>query len=338
METSFAPELLERPDFAASEKILRKCVHCGFCTATCPTFLLLGDENDSPARAHLPHQGHAWRTIGRPTAKRCKHVDRCLSCLSCMTTCPSGVNYMHLVDHARTYIEEDLPPTARRPACCASCSRSCCRDPALFRLALQGARFGQAPRAALPAQAPARRWSPWLRRRLPKASPSSARRRSIPRKASGAGRVALLTGCAQKVLDPAINEATIRVLTRHGSGGGGDRQASAAAERLPHHMGREHEAHRLAQGEHRSLARRGATRAASTPSSINTSGCGTTIKDYGFMFRDDPAWATRAAAVSGLAQDVSEVLVRAGRSSRAARSAGSTSPTIPPAPCSTGSG
>src|SRR5215211_6944497 len=110
MQTNFTPDQLRDPAMAASESILRTCVHCGFCTATCPTFVLLGDELDSPrGRIYLMKD---MLESGRPaTEEVVRHIDRCLSCLSCMTTCPSGVHYMHLVDHARTYIEQ----TYRRP-------------------------------------------------------------------------------------------------------------------------------------------------------------------------------------------------------------------------------
>src|SRR5579863_2711233 len=111
MQTHFSPAQLADPGLAESEAILRKCVHCGFCTATCPTFVLLGDERDSP-RGRI-YFVKAMLEGGRaPTVQEVRHVDRCLSCLSCMTTCPSGVNYMHLVDHGRHHIEAHY----RRPA------------------------------------------------------------------------------------------------------------------------------------------------------------------------------------------------------------------------------
>src|SRR5829696_7275061 len=110
MQTNFTPDQLRDPAMASSEKILRTCVHCGFCTATCPTYLLLGDELDSPrGRIYLMKD---MLESGKPASPEVvKHIDRCLSCLSCMTTCPSGVHYMHLVDHARAYIEQ----THKRP-------------------------------------------------------------------------------------------------------------------------------------------------------------------------------------------------------------------------------
>ncbi|MDR3462095.1 MAG: glycolate oxidase subunit GlcF [Beijerinckiaceae bacterium] len=301
MQTDFAPGLLERPAFAASEKILRSCVHCGFCTATCPTFLLFNEENDSPrGRIYLIKD---MLEKGRPAdAETVKHVDRCLSCLSCMTTCPSGVNYMHLVDHARVHIEE----TYKRPVMDRLIREMLALvlpRPALFRLALQGARLFKplAPLfpkrfAALFAMAPAR---------LPAASPSS-QPALYPARGARRMRVALMTGCAQTVLDPAINEATIRVLTRHGvevvvvPGAG-------CCGALPHHMGHAKSAHGLAGANIRAFINERDAHGLDHIV-INTSGCGTTVKDYGFMFRDDPALAEDAAAVAGLAKDVSEVL------------------------------
>src|SRR5947209_58364 len=110
MQTSFSLAKLADPDIAEADRILRSCVHCGFCTATCPTYVLLGDELDSP-RGRIYLIKDMLEHDRRPTADVVKHIDRCLSCLACMTTCPSGVHYMHLVDHARSYIEEKY----RRP-------------------------------------------------------------------------------------------------------------------------------------------------------------------------------------------------------------------------------
>src|SRR6478736_2885954 len=138
MQTNFTTEQLRDPDTAASNQVLRTCVHCGLCTATCPTFLLLGDELDSPrGRIYLIKD---MLETGRPaTEDVVRHIDRCLSCLACMTTCPSGVNYMHLVDHARSYIEQTYrrpwPDRALRALLAAVLPR-----PGLFRAALLGAR------------------------------------------------------------------------------------------------------------------------------------------------------------------------------------------------------
>src|SRR5437763_17117489 len=114
MQTEFAPDLLAKPDFAESERVIRACVHCGFCTATCPTYVLLGDELDSP-RGRIYLMKEMLEKDQPPTQEVVKHIDRCLSCLACMTTCPSGVNYMHPVDQTRARIEKEyLRPPAER--------------------------------------------------------------------------------------------------------------------------------------------------------------------------------------------------------------------------------
>ena len=301
MQTEFSSDLLERPAFASSEKIIRKCVHCGFCTATCPTFVLLGEENDSPrGRIYLIKD---MLENDRPAdAETVKHVDRCLSCLACMTTCPSGVNYMHLVDHARAHIQK----TYKRPLLDRLTRRMLgliLPHPARFRLALQGAKLAK-PFAALfpkrfhamfamaPAVLPARGTSD-----VPAIHSATGTKRK---------RVALLTGCAQRVLDPAINEATIRVLTRHGvevvvlKGVG-------CCGALHHHMGQENASHAMAAANIRAFMAEKRARGLDHIV-INTSGCGTTIKDYGFMMREDATVADDAAAVSAMARDVSEIL------------------------------
>ncbi len=301
MQTNFLPELLTDPDMALSEQILRKCVHCGFCTATCPTFLELGDELDSPrGRIYLIKD---MLETGRPAdPETVKHLDRCLTCLSCMTTCPSGVDYMHLVDHARAHVAEThsrpLVDRLFRHALALVLPR-----PILFRLALIGAGFARPFARFLPAKLSG--LFALLPKHLP--NPSSV---DAPQTIAATGprkmRVALLSGCAQTVLDTDINEATVRLLTRLGA-------EVVVAEgmgccgALEHHMGETDSAHALA------LRNIGAwTREIETGGLdrivINTSGCGTTVKDYGHMFRNDPAHAADAARVSSLARDVSEVV------------------------------
>jgi glycolate oxidase iron-sulfur subunit len=305
MQTSFTLAQLADPDVAEADKILRACVHCGFCTATCPTYVLLGDELDSPrGRIYLIKD---MLENDRPaTAEVVKHIDRCLSCLACMTTCPSGVHYMHLVDHARAHIEE----TYRRPPVDRFLRALLARvlpNPKLFRLSLLAglvgrmfaplfAAIGLAPVAAMLRMVPGRPRGPSAGEG-PGVFPSAE-----PRKA----RVALLKGCAQSVLAPSINEAAIRLLTRKGHA-----VVLAAGEgccgSLVHHMGRENQA----------LAQARATIDAWTREIegegldailITTSGCGTTVKDYGYMLRNDPAYAEKAARVSALARDISEYL------------------------------
>ncbi len=301
MQTNFLPHLLADPDTALAEKILRKCVHCGFCTATCPTFLELGDELDSPrGRIYLIKE---MLETGRPADdETVKHLDRCLSCLSCMTTCPSGVDYMHLVDHARTHVEK----TYRRPLVDRVIRRSLSivlTRPTLFRLALIGAAIVRPLARFLPKRLAA----PFLL--MPKRPPSPSpvdTPQVVAATAPRRMRVALLNGCAQPVLDPAINEATVRLLTRLGCEVVVAKGAGCCGA-LDHHMGatdRSH-AHAAANIEAWSaeIEAGGLDRIV-----INTSGCGTTVKDYGHMFRNDPHLAAKAAKVASIARDVSEVL------------------------------
>src|SRR6478609_8926506 len=247
MQTNFAPQRLDDSATRESEKILRTCVHCGFCTATCPTYLLLGDELDSPrGRIYLIKD---MLENDRPaTAQVVKHIDRCLSCLSCMTTCPSGVHYMHLVDHARSYIND----TYRRPLAdraLRAVLSFILPYPNRFRLALLGAMAGKPLRPLL-------RRIPGVGRRigamldlapgrLPARSTMEGPQRFPAEATAARGRVAILSGCAQTVLQPSINEAAIRLLTRHGvevvlpKGEG-------CCGALVHHMGDSHASHDFA--------------------------------------------------------------------------------------------
>ncbi|MBW8268859.1 glycolate oxidase subunit GlcF [Caldovatus aquaticus] len=312
MQTSFTPEQLRDPDIRESNRILRTCVHCGFCTATCPTFVLLGDELDSPrGRIYLIKD---MLESGRPAAPEVvKHVDRCLSCLSCMTTCPSGVHYMHLVDHARRVIEE----TYRRPLPERLLRRLLSRllpYPARFRAALLAARLGRRLAPLVPgASMTAQRLRAMLRLAPAALPPPSPMQRPQVHRAAGErrGRVALLTGCAQQVLAPAINEATIRLLTRLGVEVV-VAQGEGCCGALDHHMGHHAPAMRLARAN---IAAWSAEMEGEGLDAvvINASGCGTMVKDYGFLFREEPApWAERAAKVAAIARDVSEVLARFG--------------------------
>jgi glycolate oxidase iron-sulfur subunit len=301
MQTIFTAKQLADPDVASSAAIVRRCVHCGFCTATCPTYVLLGDELDSPRgriyliKDMLEHDKPA-------SAQVVKHIDRCLSCLACMTTCPSDVHYMHLVDHARRHIEatyaRPLPDRLVRSLLAIVLPR-----PWLFRLALLGARFGRpfarrlpGPLGAMLGLAPAGI-----------ASPSPVDRPQVfqaegPKRA----RVALLSGCAQQVLAPEINEATIRLLTRHGVEVVVAKGAGCCGA-LTHHMGKERPALRDARANidawWRELEGAGLDAVV-----INASGCGTTVKDYGFMLREDPAYAAKAARISAITRDITELM------------------------------
>ncbi|CAN7195081.1 glycolate oxidase subunit GlcF [Pararhizobium sp. LjRoot238] len=306
MQTNFTPAQLSDPHVAESESILRKCVHCGFCTATCPTYVTLGNELDSPrGRIYLIKD---MLENGRPADEEVvTHIDRCLSCLACMTTCPSGVNYMHLVDHARIHIEN----TYKRPLTdrlVRATLAAVLPYPQRFRLALRAARLGR-PFAGLMKRVPFLKTFGVMLDLAPRliAPPSNAAQPGTwPANAEKRGRVAILTGCAQPVLKPEINEAAIRLLTRLGvevvvpEGEG-------CCGALVHHMGREEQA--LASARRNVDAWiKAADEGGLDAIIITASGCGTTIKDYGHMLRLDPAYAEKATRVSALAKDITEYL------------------------------
>ena len=308
MQTNFTAEQMLDPAIQSSNGVLRTCVHCGMCTATCPTFVLLGDELDSPrGRIYLIKD---MLESGRPaTEEVVRHVDRCLSCLSCMSTCPSGVNYMHLVDHAREYIEN----TYTRPwheRMLRNILTVVLPRPALFRASLIGARLAKPFRALVPRTSTlGERLHAMLDLAPAKLPPMGAMQSPQVHAAQGErrGRVALLAGCAQKVLDPAINEATIRLLTRMGIEVVIARGAGCCGA-LTHHMGRHDPAMASARANIDAWTRE-MDGDGLDAILVNTSGCGTTVKDYGFMFRTEaPDVKARAERVSALAKDISEYL------------------------------
>jgi glycolate oxidase iron-sulfur subunit len=306
MRTSFTATQLADPDVRTSEKILRRCVHCGFCTATCPTYMLLGDELDSP-RGRIYLIKEMLEKGGKPSAETVKHVDRCLSCLSCVTTCPSGVDYMHLVDHARDYVEKNYEraPAERlfRRMLGFVLSR-----PAWFRLSLHAARVAKPLAPLLP-----RSWRNALTLAPTKlASERHAAQQSRIFAAQGTrrGRVALLAGCAQRVVAPSINEAAIRFLTRQGievvlAG------AAGCCGALTHHLGQTRASHDFAKANisawHKEIESGGLDAIVTT-----TSGCGTMLKDYGHLFREDTTWAERARKIAALAKDITEYVASIG--------------------------
>lgn len=306
MQTNFTAEQLADPHVAEAESILRKCVHCGFCTATCPTYVTLGNELDSPrGRIYLIKD---MLENGRPADKQIvTHIDRCLSCLACMTTCPSGVDYMHLVDHARIHIEK----TYKRPLMnrlTRAILAVTLPYPARFRAALGLARLGR-PFAGLFKRIPALKPMGAMLELAPRSIPAagdSARPATHAPKAEKRGRVAILTGCAQPVLDPGINAATIRLLTRLGVEVVVP-QGEGCCGALVHHMGRETQALDSAR-RNVDVWTREIDRGGLDAIVITASGCGTTIKDYGHMLRLDPAYAEKAKRVSALAMDVTEYL------------------------------
>src|SRR5216683_4158778 len=312
MQTDFSLAQLADPDNAESEKILRACVHCGFCTATCPTYVLLGDELDSP-RGRIYLIKEMLEKNRPPTQEVVKHIDRCLSCLACMTTCPSGVNYMHLVDQARARIEHQYtrPLTERllRAALAFILPR-----PGLFRLSMILARLGR-PLAALLPSPKAASATPTLLHRIKAMLALAPRRLPAPGPSGGSvfpalgerrGRVALLQGCAQQVLAPRINQAAINLLTRHGIEVVlvKDEQCCGA---LTHHLGRDGDALARARANI-AVWLEEAGRDGLDAILVTTSGCGTVIKDYGFMLREDRDFASSAAKISALAKDITEYL------------------------------
>jgi len=305
MQTSFTPDQLRDPGTARANHILRACVHCGFCTATCPTYQVLNDELDSP-RGRIYLIKDMLENARIPDATTVKHIDRCLSCLACMTTCPSGVHYMHLVDHARAYIEKhyDRPWSDRALRWLLA---RILPYPMRFRVALLGAKIAR-PLARFMPDARLRAMLEMAPRQIPPVSrnddPQLFPAQGIRRK-----RVALMTGCAQKALNTDINDATIRLLTRLGCDVViADGQGCCGA--LTHHMGKTEESHATAARNIRAFGHEIAG-AGLDAIVINTSGCGTTVKDYGHMFKDT-ALAELAAGVAGLARDVSELVLDLG--------------------------
>ncbi|OQP87177.1 2-hydroxy-acid oxidase [Rhizobium rhizosphaerae] len=332
MQTFFTPAQRADPALAESEAILRRCVHCGFCTATCPTYVTLGNELDSPrGRIYLIKD---MLENDRPaTAEVVTHLDRCLSCLACTTTCPSGVDYMHLIDHARMHVEKTYARPLPDRAIRALLARIL-PYPARFRVALSLARIGRPLAPLFERIAPLRPLAAMLRL-APKGRPAAASSdvsakplassaagsmtanpygNSTPASLSSAGaeaapparRVAILRGCAQRVLDPGIDAAARRLLSRLGIALV-DIPGEGCCGALVHHMGREEEALGFAR---RNVDLWTARIAAGGLDAIlvTTSGCGTTLKDYGHMLKRDPAYAEKAARVSALARDITEYL------------------------------
>mgnify|MGYP001312378223 FL=1 len=305
MQTNFTAAQLQDPRIAEVDRILRRCVHCGLCTAVCSTYVLLGDERDSP-RGRIYMMKDMFERGGPPSAEVQRHVDRCLSCLSCMSTCPGGVDYMHLVDQARAYMEK-TGHRSLKERLLRKLLASLVPYPERFRAALRLAplglplrglmrRLGLKELAAMLDLAPKR----GLR------SPTYSGPGTTVTRAERKGRVILLAGCAQQVLRPEINDATIRVLARRGV----DVEVVAGAGccgALVHHMGREEEAIAFAKKNVDAWSK-AIAREPVDAIIINASGCGTTVKDYGHMLAREPGYAERARTVSALAKDITEFL------------------------------
>lgn len=303
MRTNFSLAQLADSRLNEANDIFRSCVHCGFCTATCPTFVLLGDELDSPRgriymlKDMLENDKPASRNV-------VKHIDRCLSCLSCMTTCPSGVDYMRLIDQGRARIKE----TFKRPLSdrlLRGILAVVLPNPNLFRLSLYGALLARPFKALMPGRL--KGMIGMAPKSIPKASDVN-RPQVFPAQGPRRMRVAILNSCAQQVLRPAVDEATIRLLTRHGCEVV-IAEGSGCCGALVHHMGREDEARAKARANVAAWTREidGDGLDAVV---INTSGCGTTVKDYGHLLKDDPDWAEAAARIGAITRDITEVMAK----------------------------
>ena len=305
MQTHFAPEQLADPQTLALEKILRSCVHCGFCTATCPTYVVSGDERDSP-RGRIYLIKDLLESGRAPTDDDVWPIDHCLSCNACMTTCPSGVDYRRLVDHARVLIEarykRPLPDRLMRAALAKLLPSR-----AWFAL---GLRLSALARPFAPLIAALPRVGPQLAAMLALAAkrrtPGTAESRATRVADSGAPRrrVALLTGCAQAVLAPEINAATTRLLARAGIAVA-PTPGEGCCGSLLHHMGREAAARTQMRANVDAWIRLIDDQGLEAIV-VTTSGCGATIKDYGALLADDPAYADKAARVAARTRDVSE--------------------------------
>lgn len=301
MQTNFSNEQLKDKDNKSSEQILRKCVHCGMCNATCPTFKLLGDELDGP-RGRIYLIQDMLEKNKKPTANTVKHIDRCLSCYGCMSTCPSGVNYMHIIDHGRNYIEKNYQRSLLDRIAREMLSKIL-PNIRLFKLMSFGANLFRPFQYLLPLKL----------KKMIKLMPKSFPKKTLLEKEvypvrlkRKIARVALLTGCVQKVISPQINEATIRLLNRHGVEVVVPKKVKCCGS-LNHHLGKERSAHKEFKNNilhwHDEYLKNGLDAIIS-----NTSGCGTTLKDYGFIFRGDNALKKKAKKISELTKDISEYL------------------------------
>jgi len=307
MQTKFNAVQLADPTIARADAILRRCVHCGLCIATCPTYVLTGDERDSPrGRIYLMKQMFEEREV---TPTMTHHIDRCLSCFSCMTTCPSGVDYMHLVDMARVRIEAKGHHTPRQ-----NTNRwllgKILPNPRRFRLALMAASFMRPFRRLL-----IKMGFEHIAAGVALVPPGAMKiKLTKPKSAIGsepkAKRVALMLGCVQEVLAPQINLAAIRLLRRHGVDVVVVKDETCCGA-LVHHLGKEEEA--------RGYARRNIDAWTAVMREkmvdaivITTSGCGTMVKDYGNLLARDRGYAERAAYVAGLARDITEYIEKMG--------------------------
>ena len=302
MQTNFTKKQLQDSNISSADGILRKCVHCGFCNATCPTYQIVGDELDGP-RGRIYLIKDMLENDKPANEKIAKHIDRCLSCYACMTTCPSGVNYMHLVDHARNHIEK----TFVRPffdRFIRNLLSKILPSPTLFRMAGYSARLFYPFRFLFPKKIKN------MMKYMPNSFPVSRQENKEIYSPVGKtyARVVLLTGCVQRVISPQINDATIDILNRHGVEVIVPKKVDCCGS-LNHHLGKEELAHKSFINNINSWFKWYEEKNLDAIL-VTTSGCGTTLKDYGYIFRDHPDKELRRKAkmVSSLAKDVTEYL------------------------------
>ncbi|HJS45643.1 MAG TPA: glycolate oxidase subunit GlcF [Rhizomicrobium sp.] len=293
MRYNFTPEQIADPQLGPATKAIRSCVHCGICTATCPTYVLLGDERDSP-RGRIVLMKDMLEKGGTPTPEQVYHIDRCLSCLNCKTACPSSVNYQRLVDQARAHIQDHykrpLSDRLLRFAIAKVMTR-----PTLVRIGLLLARIGAPIVSILPGKLGA------MAKMGLSARPQGPEPIQFPKPAQVKQRIAIMPGCVQGALSPQIDSAVGRVLARRGielvalDGAG-------CCGALPHHMGREHDSRMWAkkaiqayeQGRYDGVL-------------ITATGCSSQLKDYAHQFAGDPVWEKRAAKFAAAARDFAEL-------------------------------
>ena len=301
MQTNFSEDQLKNKDNKSTEKIIRKCVHCGMCNATCPTFNLLGDELDGP-RGRIYLIKDMIEKKKTPTKKVVSHIDKCLSCYSCMTTCPSGVNYMHLIDHGRNYVEKKYKRPFFEKMFRDLLSKTLPK-PKIFKYLIFFAKLGQLFKFLLPKKL----------KSMVEVAPKKIHRKTLKfqkvykaERKRPTARVALLIGCVQRVISPQINESTIRVLIRHGVEVITMPEVECCGS-LNHHLGKEDLAKETFKKNinfwYDEYLKNGLDAIIS-----NTSGCGTTLKDYGFVFREDKEFKKKAKKISELTKDITEFL------------------------------
>ncbi|MGC1303002.1 MAG: glycolate oxidase subunit GlcF [Caulobacteraceae bacterium] len=307
MQTQIPEAALADPNVKLSNDIIRSCIHCGVCLSHCPTYQVRHDENDSP-RGRIVLMRNMYEKGGAPDKDTVKHLDRCLTCLACEHICPAGVEYSKLIAHGREHVEA----TYKRPWFDELIRRVLTiliPRAGLFRLGLVAGKLAQpvkpfffGPLRAMLDMTP--------RGRMPKASYTD-HPQTFPANGPRRARVSILTGCVQTVLDPAINEATIRLLQRHGvevvvARGAGC--CGAPAE----HMGKEQGALPFVKANIEAWLREADAPGGLDAIIVNTSGCGTSLKAYGHALRLDPEWKDKAKRVSAMTRDISEYMVEIG--------------------------